>query len=132
MSWVDGAMSFFRDQETLLMERASGTLRRPGPGALNSQTATWTPSTTVVYSGPGYIRPAGREGLDAVTGDDNVRVDRYTLKLPVDTAARKGDIWTQDTSTGDGGLVGRSFRITDVTADEAEITRVCAAEEVTT
>lgn len=122
---------FERRQRDLFRDTA--VLERPSTAAtLNPTTGVYDPnSPTTIYTGDCLIRGFAWEGTDLESGGEEVRMRRYRVKFPVDTAALVGDIVRPTASTYDSSLVGRSFRITDVVRDGFQISRSCIAEEVT-
>jgi hypothetical protein len=114
----------FRD--TAVLERPSGTV------SFNTTTGTYDPdSPTQIYSGACLIRGFNWEGVDSEVGGDEVRLRRYRVKFPVDTAAQLDDIVRPTASTYDSSLVGLAFRVTDVVRDGWQISRWTVCEEVT-
>lgn len=86
-------------------------------------------TVTTLYTGGCMIRPAGTVGSDQDQGDNETRVGDYTVKFPADTTVQIGAVVTV-TSSPDGGMAGRYFRLTDIPSDDWQVNRKCAAEEV--
>ena len=129
---VDTARAYFERRQADLF-RDTATVTRPGEGGtLNPVTGVWTPAaTTVVYSGPCLIRGFAWEGTDVQYGDQEVRLRRARAKFPVNTPIRLDDVVVPTASTYDSGMVGKSFRVTDVPNDGWQISRWTIIEEIT-
>lgn len=131
---IDAAIQRFRRRERALF-RDTCTVVRVDPvdsGFYDSGNGTWIPVSTAVYTGACLIRPAhGLIGNEETRADDELRILRYIIKFPADTSVAMDDVVTVATSP-DPDLVGRAFRITDVLADDWQISRRCAADEIVT
>ena len=129
---VDSARQRFETRQRDLF-RDTAVLERPSTSVtFNSSTGTYDPDApTEVYSGACLIRGFAWEGTDLESGGEEVRMRRYRVKFPIDTAAQVDDIVRPTASTYDASLVGRSFRVTDVPRDGWQISRVCICEETT-
>lgn len=125
------ALRFRRREEAQLID--TGTLTRGnGEPDFDEATGEWTDSTTTVYTGPAKIRLQGvNVGYDREAGGGDIRVNTLVLTLPGDTDVRVDDRWTTTASPLDTGLVGRTYRITDVLRSTWQITRKAMLEEVT-
>lgn len=110
---------------TLLGQRAAaalredvGELRRPGPlGTPDVVTGVVTPSHTVVYAGPGRVKPMGRVtagGVDSGEARDSQLMFIVSLPITV-TDARPGDLWVT-TSSADPEVASRVLRVVEVEA----------------
>lgn len=129
---LDQAIARFRRKQRALF-RDSGRVERPtGTSSFNKVSGTETPNPpTLIYEGPLQVRPATRRsGRDLQVGETEVRASDFELKLPVNTAVRENDVMTVTASRFDAGLVGRTFRITDVLRDGRQVARVAVLEEV--
>lgn len=95
-------------------------------GAFDEATATYvTASTTTIYTGAALVRPLTDAVSDA--GDETLSVNGYTIKLPVGTDVRLGDIVTVTASVHDSSMVGMTLRVDEVHEDEWQIAQVCRA-----
>ena len=128
---VETAIAYFRQRQVALF-RSTCTITRATPGTFVEATGEITPGTpTTIYTGECLARPFSWEGSDVQAGEEEVRLRGMKLKVPADTAIAKDDVVTITGSSGDTGLVGRKFRITDVLRDDWQVVRVAITQEVT-
>lgn len=129
---VDSARQYFETRQRDLF-RDTAVLERPSSSVtFNSTTGTYDPDApTVIYTGACLIRGFAWEGTDLESGGEELRMRRYRVKFPADTAALVDDIVRPTASTYDSSLVGRSFRVTDVPRDGWQISRAVIVEEIT-
>lgn len=126
------ALEYFRQREAQLRSSEVIVERSAGDGVFDEDTGEIEESVPdVIYEGPALVRPTTWVGADVQAGEREVRLRGIRVKFPPDTAVRKDDDVFIVASKHDAGLVGASFRITDVLRDDWQITRVALAEEVT-
>jgi hypothetical protein len=108
-------------------------VRLSSDSALNEETGQETPEEpTLIYEGPCHVRATAATGRrDAQAGEREVRLSALRAKFPSDTPVEVDDQLEVTASTYDSGLVGRTFRVTDVLWDAWQIARVAMLEEVT-
>jgi len=129
---VDSVIAHFRRREEGLFSEEVRVTRSTGEGVLDTETGKVTdPEPEEIYEGPGQVRSWPWQGTDVTVGEGEVRIRRAQAKLPHDTEVRKDDIVEVLESRHDAGLVGRSYRVTDVLHDGWQITRKVIAEDVT-
>jgi hypothetical protein len=86
----------------------------------------------VVYQGSCQVRATAATGRrDAQAGEREIRISALRAKFPSTTAPAVNDVLELTASTHDPGLVGRTFRVTDVLWDGWQVARVAMLEEVT-
>lgn len=110
---------------TLLGQRAAaqlredqGVLKRLGPpGTPDPVTGVITPTHTVIYTGPGRVKPMGRVTANNVSaGEARDSQMVYVVSLPITvTDARPGDVWVT-TSSHDPEAASRVLRVVEVEA----------------
>lgn len=105
--------------------------RASGPKVFDPETGDTVQPTRTVYLGVCQFRPAGYVGRDAEAGQREVRFLASVVKLPPDTDVARNDLLTVTASTYDPGLVGRTFRVTDVPGNDWQVAREAMVEEVT-
>jgi hypothetical protein len=128
---LDSAINYFRSKQAALFAATCTITRSVGEPTFNPSTGEYTPAgTTTIYTGACNVRPRG-SGSDVQVGEQELRLSTYVGKLPVNTAVKKDDVLTVTASTYDAGMVGKSFRITDVPSDGWQIARAVGLEEVT-
>lgn len=130
------ALDYFRRREAELRSSEVIIERSVGEGVFDEDTGEVDEDEPdVIYEGPALIRSnatgGAQVGIDVQAGEREVRLLRTKIKFPPDTPVRKDDMVVVTTSEHDAGLVGSSFRITDVLPDDWQITRVALAEQVT-
>jgi hypothetical protein len=131
---VDSAVSRFRRRERKTW-RTTGRLSRAAEAAptFNEVTGTTTPAEpALIYDGPCHVTASTTSGRrDAQAGEREIRLSSLRAKFPADTDAAVDDVLEVTASTYDAGLVGRSFRITDIVWHAWQVARVAILEEVT-
>ena len=92
--------------------RRAGTLGRP-----DVVTGAVTAPHTVIYAGPGRVKPMGRVGAGGVDGGEARDSDLlFVVSLPITvTDARPGDMWVT-TSSADPEVASRVLRVVEVEA----------------
>jgi hypothetical protein len=115
-------------QETLW--RAECRIDRPAGIAYSETTGDTTTNVETVYEGRCQFRPLALAGIDAEVGEHAVRLGRIELKLPANTDVQIDDFVTATSSTYDDALPGQQFRVTDVPANDWQVTRTCTIEAV--
>lgn len=130
---LDTAIENFRRKQEALFRDACTIKRASGEPEFDEESGSYeTPTPTGIYSGACQARPAGGlVGTDVVAGDRELRLKDLVLKLPVNTAVMENDVVVMTASTYDSGLIGRTYRITDVLRDGRQIARTCVMEEAT-
>lgn len=131
-------MTIFEQTRNRLYEREYAQMgdsvtitRQSAQRTYDAGSSTYAVPTVAVYSGRAKFRPPGfNVGYDVKLGEGDVRLNRYTLTLPRDTAVEVND-FVVVTAAIDPGFVGRRFRVTDVLRDRLQVSRKCFAEEVT-
>lgn len=121
-----------RDRKTW---RSEGRLTRPSTADPEFDDDTGEEEAgepTQIYEGRCQVRATSGTGRrDVQVGEREARLSSLRAKFPADTDVRVDD-WLEITaSTYDAGIVGRTFRVTDVLWDDWQINRVAMLEEVT-
>lgn len=89
------------------------------------------PEATVIYEGPCQVRATARSGRrDEQAGEREIRISSSSAKFPSDTPVQIDDRLEVTSSSTDAGLVGRTFRVTDVLWDGWQVSRAAILEEV--
>jgi hypothetical protein len=112
-----------RHRQGDLFDSAVAVTRTTASGLFDPDTASYGDGTeTVLYRGRALVRPQAFT-VDQDSGRTSIVVDTYLVKLPADTPVAVGDNITVIASTHDAGLVGLLLRVSDVPADEWQISR---------
>lgn len=129
---VGSALARFRRRERKLWN-SEGILTRDTGTSFSEASGDETPGQpTTIYEGACQVRASGATGRrDAQAGEREIRIAPLKAKFPADTAALKDDRLLITSSTFDAGIVGRTFRVTDVLWDDWQVARVAMLEEVT-
>lgn len=128
---LDSAVAYFRTRQRALLRSCCTIVRPVGAPEFDPDTEEVTQAVEPVYQGVCNVRPADRLGSDATVSEREVRINRWTGKLPVDTDVEINDLLVVTESRYDAALVGLQFRVTDVAFDDYQIARVVALELVT-
>lgn len=129
---VDTLIARMRSKERRSWRSEGTVTRASGNSTFNEVTGEETaddPAT--IYEGICQVRTSRGRRRDAQVGEQEVRIAALEVKFPANAEVLIDDVLELTRSTYDAGLVGRSFRITDVEWDDWQITRVAQIEEVT-
>lgn len=135
MNTLDTAVKFFRRHQDAQMRAQCTVTRRTADGAFNESTGEiGDPTETTVYSGKCNAREAPWEGtgfgMDATSGQREVRFGSVQFRFPHDTDVRKDDVVTITAATHDTPQAGQEYRITDVFLDSWQTVRRAVGEKV--
>lgn len=87
------------------------------------------PAPTVIYTGPGRVRPRDSQEQDVTSGDLHQTLGSYTATLPHDADEIVVDDYLQVTASTDASMVGRAFHIRHVGWSSWQIDRRLALED---
>lgn len=107
------------------------TVAGTGPPVFNDDTGTYDPPPSeTLYTGKVLLYPQDRS-REAVAGEADFHISRYTVILPADAAVRVGATLTVTSSPDAPPLLGEKFTIVDAPVSALLVGRECVAENVT-